>query len=182
MKYVWIKKHRSEYELKWMCRMLHVSPSSYLAWLKKAKELKEQDLLELIRAEVQKSQYSYGYRRVCMALRQRGLYYGYHRIRRLMAEHQFHNVYHSTRWKKPQTTDSKHTRHGAPNHLGQCFDMQRPNQAWVTDITYVPVEGKRWAYVASIKDLYTAKIVGWSVQTEVLQRRGPNYAHVICVL
>ena len=57
------------------------------------------------------------------------------------------------------TTDSTHPLPVAANGLAQTFDAMRPNEAWVTDITYVPtVEG--WLYLAGIKDLFTCEIVG----------------------
>ena len=164
MKYVWIKKHTGEYELKWLCRMLGVSVSSYRVWLYKPElSHKEQKLLEHIRQAVIKSKYSYGYRRVCLALRHEGLNYGYHTVRKMMAKYQFHNEYHSYRRQIPKTTDSQHHLQIAPNHLNQCFDVEGPKKVWVTDITYLPLAG-RWVYLASIKDVFSAKIVGWAVQ------------------
>ena len=57
------------------------------------------------------------------------------------------------------TTDSTHALPVADNVLAQTFATRRPNQAWVTDITYVPtVEG--WLYLAGVKDLYTCEVVG----------------------
>ena len=53
------------------------------------------------------------------------------------------------------TTDSRHALLVAPNVLGQCFRVQRPNQAWVSDITYVATD-EGWLYLAGLKDLHRA--------------------------
>jgi putative transposase len=62
-----------------------------------------------------------------------------------------------------RTTDSNHTLPIAPNLLEQKFDQTRaPNQIWVSDITYIDTD-EGWLYLAAIKDLFTKKIVGWSM-------------------
>lgn len=57
------------------------------------------------------------------------------------------------------TTNSKHTWPVAENRLNQDFAMSRPNQAWVTDRTYIATQ-EGWLYLAGIKDLYTCEVVG----------------------
>ena len=60
-----------------------------------------------------------------------------------------------------QTTDSNHSHPIAPNWLNQHFDVcTRPNQVWVTDITYIHTRQGN-LYLASVLDLFTRKIVGW---------------------
>jgi transposase InsO family protein len=61
------------------------------------------------------------------------------------------------------TTDSRHTQPVVENHLNRKFRADRPNQAWVADITYIyTTEG--WLYLAIIMDLYSRKIIGWSLR------------------
>ncbi len=69
--------------------------------------------------------------------------------------------------RKPRhKVGSLHKAH--PNHLKQCFSTKSPNNTWVTDITYIKTyEG--WLYLAVVLDLYSRKIVGWSLVVE-LQR------------
>ncbi|SHK70150.1 Transposase InsO and inactivated derivatives [Alicyclobacillus tolerans] len=68
--------------------------------------------------------------------------------------------------KYKATTHSKHN-HPVHDHvLNQTFQAERPNQVWMSDITYVwPIEG--WLYVASIMDLFTRKIVGWKADSRM---------------
>ena len=62
-----------------------------------------------------------------------------------------------------RTTDSKHDRPVAPNVLGRNFEAERPNQFWVTDITFIRTwEG--WLYLAVIFDLFSRRVVGWAMQ------------------
>ena len=65
--------------------------------------------------------------------------------------------------KYQATTDSKHTQPVADNHLNRDFTVERPNQAWVADITYIYTQ-EGWLYLATIMDLYSRKIIGWSLR------------------
>ena len=62
-----------------------------------------------------------------------------------------------------RTTDSKHDHPIAPNVLGRNFEAERPNQFWVTDITYIRT-GKGWLYLAVILDLFSRRVIGWAMQ------------------
>ena len=66
------------------------------------------------------------------------------------------------------TTNSKHTLPVADNLLNQDFVMSRPNQAWVTDLTYIATH-EGWLYLAGIKDLYTCEIVGYAMGSRMTQ-------------
>ena len=52
----------------------------------------------------------------------------------------------------------------APNHLNRAFKMEAPDQAWVTDITYIKTH-EGWLYLAVVIDLYSRRIIGWSMQS-----------------
>jgi transposase InsO family protein len=65
-----------------------------------------------------------------------------------------------------QTTDSNHDHPIAPNLLDQVFTAERPNQVWLSDITYIPT-GEGWLYLASILDLFSRSIVGWSMSSSL---------------
>ena len=61
---------------------------------------------------------------------------------------------------KPSTTDSNHDNRISPNLLQRKFQVEKPNQAWVSDITYIEV-GKVWMYLCVIIDLFNREIIGW---------------------
>jgi len=65
-----------------------------------------------------------------------------------------------------QTTDSNHDNPIAPNLLEQNFDTDRPNQAWVSDITYIPTD-EGWLYLATIMDLFSRAVIGWSMSASL---------------
>ena len=102
---------------------------------------------------------SYGSRRVMHALQEQGLRIGRYRVRTLMREAGLR-----TSWKRKfvSTTDSRHTLPVAANVLDRQFDVDEPNRAWVSDITYIRT-AQGWLYLAVVLDLYSRKVVGWSM-------------------
>ena len=65
------------------------------------------------------------------------------------------------------TTDSRHNRPAAPNLLGQRYTPSSANTAWAADITYLRTD-EGWLYLATVIDLYSRKIDGWSMGTRLL--------------
>ena len=140
--------------------MLEVSPSGYYDFLKRGvKSIRQVDLIARIREVHRRSRYSYGSRRIMYQLRKEGLEIGRYRVRHLMRLGEI-SVRKQRRYKT--TTQSKHRYLVSPNLIGGCFQTVRPNLVWVSDITYIKtVEG--WLYLAVVMDLYSRKIVGWSL-------------------
>jgi putative transposase len=64
------------------------------------------------------------------------------------------------------TTRSKHTKWIAPNHLNRCFEVERPNQVWVGDVTFIATRSG-WLYLAVLLDLYSRKVIGWSMSNRI---------------
>jgi transposase InsO family protein len=111
----------------------------------------------------------YGSPRIHTQLRQEGVVCGVNRVARLMREA---GLFAKTpKRKTPRTTDSRHGGPIAPNLL-KDMQIDRPNQAWAMDITYIP-QGKSWAYLAAVLDLYLHKVVGWDIS-------GSLHADVVC--
>lgn len=103
----------------------------------------------------------YGSRRVQKALQEQGIEVGRHRVRRLMKRQNCQAI--QPRSFVPRTTDSSHGLRACPNLLLTLGAPNRPNQVWVSDITYLPLVGGEWAYLASWLDLFSRRIVGWCV-------------------
>lgn len=136
-----------------------MSRSGYYAhWRAKpsAKSLQERTH---VKAAFAVSGASYGSRRVMHALRQQGLHIGRYRVRALMREAGLR-----TSWKRKfvSTTDSRHTLAMAANVLDRQFDVDEPNRAWVSDITYIRT-AQGWLYLAVVLDLFSRKVVGWAM-------------------
>lgn len=89
----------------------------------------------------------------------RGHCVGHERVRRLMLVEGLKPVY---RRAYRVTTDSDHPHPVAPNVLERCFEQQRTDRAWVSDITYIPM-AEGWLYLAVVLDLASRRIIGWSM-------------------
>ena len=92
-------------------------------------------------------------------LRSKGLHIGRYRVRRLMREQRLRALW---RRKFIHTTDSGHALPVCDNVLARRFDPSGPNQAWVSDITYIRTRSG-WLYLAVVLDLYARKVVGWAM-------------------
>ena len=119
-----------------MCRVLQVSRSGFYAWLaqpKSARALEDERLLPLIRASYAASGGVYGYPRVFLDLREVGETCGRHRVARLMRSHKIKAL---RGYKAPRPIVGRPSII-APNRLQREFTVERPDEAWVTDITYI---------------------------------------------
>lgn len=157
------------------CQALGVSRSGYHAHLRKhARPRRRQDaqLATEIRAAFTASRRTYGSPRLVHCLRARGLQHGKNRIARIMREQGL--CVRQKRRFVPRTTIADKTSPVAPNHLLKRPAPTRPNQVWVTDITYLPTR-EGWLYLAAEMDLCSRRILGWSTR-EDLATALPNTA------
>ncbi len=149
-----------------MCEMLAVSRAGFYAWCSRPESHRKREnkrLSVLIKASFEQSRRTYGYRRVCKDLRAQNENCGIYRVAQLMKQNELHA---KARRKFKVTTDSKHNKPIHENLLQRQFNATRPNQRWVSDITYIPtVEG--WLYLAVMMDLYSRRIVGWSMSNRL---------------
>jgi putative transposase len=161
-KYAFIKAHRSEFDTAVMCRLLEVSRSGFYEWLRKPlsnRALEDERLLSLIRASYTASHGVYGAPRIFLDLREAGETCSKHRVARIMRVNKIRAAYG---YRSPRYIRG-HSSLLTPNTLKRGFNVQRPNLAWVTDITYVRTwEG--WLYLAVVIDLYSRRIIGWSTK------------------
>ena len=142
------------------CRVLGVSRSGYYSAAKSSLALPKVCAASVhLKAAFAASGRTYGSRRLCAVLQSQGLAIGRHRVRSLMRAHQLRSVW---RRKFIHTTDSKHTLPVAANVLDRQFARALPNQAWVSDITYIRTR-TGWLYLAVVLDLHSRKIVGWAM-------------------
>jgi len=146
-----------------MCQVLKVSRSGYYNWLKNPispRKIIDMKLKQKIIQIYQNSRQTYGSPRIYQKLLREGYHIGKKRVERLMQELAIQAV---AKRKYKATTDSKHTQPVADNLLNRDFTVERPNQAWVADITYIYTQ-EGWLYLATIMDLYSRKIIGWSLK------------------
>jgi putative transposase len=152
-----------------MCEALEVSESGYYAWAGRPPSPTEQRRCELvaaieaIHADVRGR---YGSPRMTAELNARGHPCSENTVARLMREH-------GIRAKAPRrfvrTTDSNHRLPVAENILDRDFAPGGPNESWCADITYIPT-GEGWVYLAVVEDLFSRRIVGWSMAATMESR------------
>ena len=162
MKYAWIKQHAADFCVNRLCGLIDVSRSAYYAWLHRsptATEKNDRGLTEMIVNAFKKSRATYGTRRLKKVLVRQNQRVSRRRIGRLMRNA---NLACKTRRRFKATTNSRHALPVADNHLDRQFKIDRPNQVYAGDITYIYTQ-EGWLYLAVVIDLYSRKIVGWSM-------------------
>lgn len=163
-----MKTLRPHYPLARLCRVFEVSRSGYHAWDTRApsKRTQENNRLEVaIQAAHRRARRTYGPQRLQPELQADGFKAGVGRIKRLRRKLGI-RCKQVRRFKA--TTDSKHDLPVAPNRLDQKFETSRPNETWVTDITYVATD-EGWLYLAGVKDLYSGALVGHAMDARMTQ-------------
>jgi putative transposase len=147
-----------------MARVLGVTAQGYYAFVKRPPSLRvraEAELCEQVRTIFDESDATYGSPRVLRELRTRGYRTSKRRVERALRGMGL-TPPRPRRHHKTTVRDLAHP--VAPNLLARDFGAQRPNERWVTDITYVWTDSG-WVYLAAILDLFSRAVVGWSVDT-----------------
>jgi len=166
MRFAFIAKHRSAWPVAWLCEALDVSRSGFHAWLRRgpsARSVVDEELTKKIRASFVGSARTYGARRVWRDVLAEGVSCGLHKIERLMRANALRA--RSRRRGLPKD-DGQRSAVVAPNVLDRQFVAQAPNQKWIADFTYIwTAEG--WLYVAAVIDLFSRRVVGWSMKAEM---------------
>lgn len=164
-----MKAHAKTFPVGLMCRVFGVSKSGYYAWRKRppSKRSKENARLAIaIQAAHRRTRESYGPARLRSELAADGFQAGIGRIKRIRREL-------GLRCKQVRkfkaTTNSGHGLPVADNLLNQDFATVRPNQVWLTDITYIPTQ-EGWLYLAGVKDLHTREVVGYAMDSRMTQQ------------
>lgn len=155
---------REEGDTRRLCELLGVSRSGYYAARARAKRPRPPCAaaahLERVFAA---SDRTYGSRRLAKALQADGTAVGRYRARTLMRERGLRPVW---RRRFVVTTQRDERAMVADNHLDRQFAPAAPDQAWATDITYIPT-ATGWSYLAVVLDLYSRKVVGWAIDRQM---------------
>lgn len=161
-RYRFIAQQRRTYPVQRLCAVLQVSASGFYDWLKRQPSRRAEANAQLsarIRDIHQHSRQTYGYLRVHAELRACGQVVGKHRVARLMRQM---GLQTKGRRCLRTTTQANETHRRAPNLLAGDFKATRPNDKWLSDITYIPTQ-EGWLYLAGIQDTFSRRIVGWSM-------------------
>jgi putative transposase len=166
VKYGFIARHRRVWPTRTMCRVLGVSASGFYDWFERPQSQRRQanaQLLVHIRNSFAASDRTYGSPRILHDLQTAGEICSVNRVARLMQAAGI-KARHKRRRLPGQLVSAVHS--VAPNLLERQFQASGPNQKWAADFTYVwTAEG--WLFVAVVLDLYSRRVVGWSMQSSM---------------
>jgi putative transposase len=164
VKFAFVRAEKANHSIKAMCSLLEVTRQGYYAWLNRPPSARvdaDAQLCEAIREVFDATKRSYGSPRMLRALRSQGLEVSKRRVERAMRGM---GITPPIRRRHCRTTINDASAVPASNELARDFTAKRPNERWVTDITYVWTSGG-WAYVAVILDLFSRAVVGWAIDT-----------------
>jgi len=163
MQYRFIQNHQSEFRVDEMCECLELSRSGYYSWNRRApsdRSVQDAVIKERIGELHRQARGRYGHRPIHSHLKDEDLRCGRDRTLRLMQELGIAGV--QRKGFKPLGTDSNHTFGYRANLLKHLGKPERTDQVWVADTTYLRIQSG-WCYLATVMDLCSRRIVGWSV-------------------
>jgi putative transposase len=163
---MFIKEQRKQYTLSLLCQVLSVSASGYRKWLRSklsSRQRENQRLLAKIFYHYRRSHCTYGMPRILAAIRREGIRVNKKRITRLMRKN---NIRAKMSRKYKVTTKQSSKAQASENLLNQNFSATQRNQIWTSDITYLWTQ-EGWLYLAVVMDVYSRKIVGWSLESSL---------------
>ena len=167
MKYGFITQHKKTWPVSLMCQVLGVSRFNYYRYEKRQSEIEPDpqydEMIEWVEKIADASDFTYGVRRMKRALNALGYPVGKQRTRALMKAA---GVSVKRRKKYKVTTNSNHKQPVFDNVLTRDFATQQPDQAYVSDITYIWTQ-EGWLYLAVVIDLFSRKVVGWSMSSSM---------------
>jgi len=162
MRYICIDRRRNQYPVMMMCRLLQVSRSGYYTWRVRPESQRaktDRELSKRIRQIHEDSDGVYGAVTIAAELNEQGYPCGRHKVARLMRIAGLKGCPKTT-FKVTTQRDPSHP--VADNLLEQDFTADGPNGRWASDITYISTY-QGWLYLAVVMDLYSRRIVGWSM-------------------
>ncbi|HEI9851750.1 TPA: IS3 family transposase [Serratia marcescens] len=165
LRYAFIRDNTCFWPVRLLCRVLDVHPSGFYSWLQQPHSQRHQADLRLtgqIKQFWLESGCVYGYRKIHLDLRDSGQQCGVNRVWRLMKRVGIKAQvgYRSPRARKGEASIV------SPNRLQRQFNPDAPDERWVTDITYIRTH-EGWLYLAVVVDLFSRKIIGWSMQSRM---------------
>ncbi len=162
MKYALVEKHGDKLSVSKACELLEARRQGFYEWQRRRvsqRSQRDRALIPKIANIFYESNRIYGARKICALLKREDLVAGRKRVRQLMRREGMIPV---TFRKRLNTTDSKHDMGVFPNLLQQDFKVALPNNAWVSDFTYISTD-EGWLYLCSVIDLFSRRVVGWAV-------------------
>jgi putative transposase len=162
VKYALVRRYEDAFAVSMMCRALEVSRSGYYDWYDRPvspRAMAQQQLDEQVKQAFDAEKGRSGSPRIVKRLKAQGGSAGRHQVAQSLCRQ---GLRAKAARKYKATTNSNHSLPVADNLLQQNFTADEPNQKWVSDMTYLHTE-EGWVYLATVLDLYSRKIIGWSM-------------------
>ncbi len=151
-----------------MCRLLHVSTSGYYASLTRQPNQADvkRELIARVVSEIHQTEYRIpGYRKIHRQVCRHGIKCGVETVRLACRRAGIVSCVVKRRYR-PKTTDSRHRNRINKNVLDRNFTAQRPNEKWLTDITYIETKNG-FGYLSAIIDLFSRRVIGWCIESHM---------------
>ena len=164
MRYAYISSLVGEYSILKMCGWLGVSRAGYYKWLSRGtseSEKRQQSLEKVIATIFERFKHRYGAPRLAVELNESGIPCSVNYVAKLMAQSSL-KARNGKGYKFFPNIQARN--HVSDNLLRRDFNAERPDEKWVSDITYIALD-KGFAYLAVVMDLYSRKIIGWSLDS-----------------
>ena len=165
MRYAFIRAESATSSIRRLCDLFDVHPSGYYTWLRQSRskrDIADTRLTGLIKQFWLESGGIYGYRKVYSDLRELGEGCGENRVYRLM---RIAGLRAQVGYRRPRHRSGP-PNVVVPNRLQRQFNTATPNEAWVTDITYIRTH-EGWLYLAVVVDLFSRRVIGWSMKSRI---------------
>lgn len=164
-RFQFVDDHRDTYEVKRLCQVLDVNRSSYYKWLagaeaRAARQREDRVLAEEIRAVHGASGGAYGSPRVTAELREKGRRVNEKRVARIMRTFSITGI---RLRRRVRTTVPEQATSPVPDLFQRDFTATEPGRKYMGDITYLPLAGGEFLYLATVLDCFSRKVVGWSI-------------------
>ena len=164
-RFQFVDDHRDTAPVKWLCQLLEVSRSGFYRWraaapARAARARADEELAARIRAIHDDSDGTYGAPRITAELRDVGIEVNHKRVERVMREHGIVGVHLR---KTVRTTVPDPDAAAVPDLIRRDFTASAPNTRYVGDITYLPVGDGQFLYLATVLDLHSKRLAGWSI-------------------
>ena len=153
-----------------VCQCLSIPRSTFYGYRKEeltANETQTRELTPMVMDIFWKHRKRYGNRRIVEELADKGFAIGRRRVADIMKSQGLHAI--QPKSFTPKTTESRHRLGYSPNLLLEEFSLNGVNQLWVGDITYIPLEGRRFGYLAMLMDRFSRRLIGWHIDTTMTE-------------
>jgi transposase InsO family protein len=152
------------------CDVMELSRSAYYAWknaMPTPRQIQDQLLEPVVTAIFVKHRHRYGTRRIVVELRDRGHASGRRRVAKLMKIRGLRAI--QPKSFKPRSTESRHRLGYSPNLLLDAPEITACDRLWVGDITYLPIRGRTFSYLATLMDQHSRRMIGWQIAEDMTE-------------